>query len=71
MIDPMDPNKVIVVTAYQEYPRLLYKGAEHATCVVTDDEQRDAKLADGWSITPSDLETDPAILRKPKAGKAA
>lgn len=34
-----------------EYPRCLH-GAGGATCLVNSDAERDAKLAEGWSLLP-------------------
>lgn len=46
--------------SYQEYPRHLHKpGGAHV--VVQDDAERDAKLAEGWKLTPAEcLTPEPA-----------
>lgn len=50
-----------------EYPRCLH-GANGATCLVTNDEARDAKLAEGWSLRPvvDAPATEPAPVAQPE-----
>lgn len=36
-----------------EYPRMLHR-PDGATCIVTNDEDRAAKLADGWNLRPGE-----------------
>ena len=38
--------------AYEEYPRMLYKANSEPT-IVNDDDQKDAALADGFSLLPA------------------
>lgn len=51
-IDRVDPY------VYQEFPRMLHK-PDGSTCVVADLDQKAAKLADGWYLSPGDWNEKP------------
>ena len=39
------------VFVHQEYPKTLHR-PDGSTCLVQDDAERDAKLAEGWNLRP-------------------
>jgi hypothetical protein len=61
---------------YREYPRILYK--DGASVIVKSDEEKAAKLADGWSLSetapltpePPAVPDDPVPPRRGRKPKA-
>ncbi len=51
-------HHVIVPYVYREYPRCLYR-ADGSACVVNDDAEKRAALADGWYLTIALAEAGP------------
>lgn len=49
--------------AHLEYPRCLHR-PDGSTCLVDNDEERDAKLAEGWNLRPGEA---PAPVAPPTA----
>lgn len=60
---------------YQEYPRTLYRGVGVST-IVHSDEEKAAKLAEGWQLTehaspaPEPAEPEPVPVRRGRKPKA-
>lgn len=72
--NPEAAEKGLGQNAYREYPRHLHR-ADGSFVEVTDDGERDAKLADGWFLTPGAAKeaAEPAKddATPPKKGRAA
>lgn len=53
---------------HKEYPRVLHKAGGLVSPEVWSDEERDAKLAEGWSLLPVADVPEPVRVAEPDGG---